>query len=277
LINLYWLQLNEADVPAANDWLSPTEVSRLAEFRIAKRRSDWRLGRWTAKRAIAGWMNLDPDPERLANIEIKATWSGAPEAYLNREPAPVSISLSHRSGLALCTIGPSNVMLGCDIEAIESRDDSFLDYFTAEERKAVASAQTTLRPTLVTLMWSAKESTLKALRTGLRLDTRSVVVTLPDHLQFLKKPCKEEAMAPWRPLQASWSHRRGFRGWWQVRDGLVITVVVDSPSEMPIPLNDLSKARSRQNIFSQSRITDSRGLEHAESECPAPLRLRESA
>jgi hypothetical protein len=36
-------------VPAENDWLSAIEGVCLNSMRFAKRRNDWRLGRWTAK------------------------------------------------------------------------------------------------------------------------------------------------------------------------------------------------------------------------------------
>ena len=52
-MELYWLEQTYADVPAENDWLSANEAVRLNTMRFARRRSDWRLGRWTAKNALA--------------------------------------------------------------------------------------------------------------------------------------------------------------------------------------------------------------------------------
>ena len=43
----------QADVPEDNDWLSADERARLNQMRIPKCGADWRLGRWTAKRALA--------------------------------------------------------------------------------------------------------------------------------------------------------------------------------------------------------------------------------
>ena len=54
----HWLEQTEADLPAANDWLSAGERLRLDGMRFAKRHADWRLGRWTAKRALAAYLNL---------------------------------------------------------------------------------------------------------------------------------------------------------------------------------------------------------------------------
>ena len=63
--------------------------------------------------------------------------------------------------------------LGCDLEVIEPRSEEFVaDYFTTEEQKMVSQAPIADRSKLLALLWSAKESALKALREGLRFDTR---------------------------------------------------------------------------------------------------------
>ena len=61
VMDVYWLEQSEADVPTADDWLSENEVARLNSLRVAKRRADWRLGRWTAKCAVAASLKLPGD------------------------------------------------------------------------------------------------------------------------------------------------------------------------------------------------------------------------
>ena len=223
-----WLEQTEADVPAENAWLSAEETARLNGMRIAKRRTDWRLGRWTAKRALASYLNLPAHSGVLNRIEIRPAPSGAPEGFLADQPAAVTISLSHGAGRAICAVAPAGVELGCDLEVIEPRSEAFLsDYFTAEEQALVARAPATDRARLSTLLWSGKESALKALHTGLRLDTRSVIVT-PDDASF--------ALNGWSRLQVRYSGSRIFHGWWQHIDNLVRTVVANSPLDSPIPL-----------------------------------------
>jgi hypothetical protein len=51
-MDVSWLEQTQADVPGADDWLSASEAILLNDRRIAKCRADWRLGRWTAKRAL---------------------------------------------------------------------------------------------------------------------------------------------------------------------------------------------------------------------------------
>ncbi|MBZ5586416.1 MAG: 4'-phosphopantetheinyl transferase superfamily protein, partial [Acidobacteriia bacterium] len=163
-MRVFWLEQTEADVPPSNDWLGPAELDRCNAFRFAKRRNDWRLGRWTAKCALAAYLDY---PWELARIGIQPAASGAPEAFLAGRPAPATISLSHRAGAAICAVAPAGVALGCDLEAVEPRSDRFLaDYFTEREQLLAASVSGEDRDWLVALLWSAKESALKALGTG---------------------------------------------------------------------------------------------------------------
>jgi 4'-phosphopantetheinyl transferase len=224
---VYWLEQTEADVPAENDWLSTGECVSLNGMRFVKRRTDWRLGRWTAKCAVASFLRMPADPPVLAKIEIRPAGSGAPEVFIANEPAAIALSISHSAGAAICAIAPSGVDLGCDREVIEPRSEAFVaDYFTRDEQALVAKASGAERAGLVTLLWSAKESALKALREGLRLDTRSVAVTQLDGAFDLNG---------WRPLRVC-ADGRNFPGWWQQAHNVVRTLVADPPSDSPILL-----------------------------------------
>ena len=119
-MNVYWLEQIQGDVPSGDDWLSPSETACQHALRFAKRRADWTLGRWTAKRALAAYLKLPAQPLVLAKIEIHPTASGAPEAFVDERPAAVAISLSHRDGRAICALAQSGVEPGCDLEVVES-------------------------------------------------------------------------------------------------------------------------------------------------------------
>lgn len=226
-MNVYWLEQIEADVAEGSDWLSLDEKARLASMRFPRRRDAWRLGRWTAKRALAICFSLPDDPQVLADLEIRSAPSGAPEAFFEGEPTAVSISLSHRSGVGLCAIAPSDIRVGCDLEVIEPRSEAFVaDYFTGGEQGLVARTLASDRPRLVTLLWSAKESALKVLETGLRLHTQSVTV----------QPRDGVGSSDWCPLVARYSDSQAFYGWWQSTDGMVRTVVCDTPTQAPAHL-----------------------------------------
>jgi 4'-phosphopantetheinyl transferase len=227
-MNVYWLEQTEANVPVENDWLSDNEAACLSGLRFAKRRADWRLGRWTAKRALSVCLNMPGHPQLFKKIDIRPAPSGAPEVFFSNQPSAVTISLSHRDGLAACAVAMSGVEMGCDLEVIEPRSDAFVaDYFTPEEQTMIARASAGDRPRLLALLWSAKESALKALHEGLRLDTRCVNVSL-----F----AAGFDLNGWSPLQVRYTGGQVFHGWWQNTGNILRTVVASQPLDSPIPL-----------------------------------------
>lgn len=227
-MNVYWLEQTEADVSAENNWLSASEAACLNGMRFAKRRADWRLGRWTAKRALSVCLDVPANPEVFKKMDIRPAQSGAPEVFFAGQLAAVTISLSHRNGVAACALAMSGVEMGCDLEMVEPRSDAFVaDYFTIEEQALVARTSLPDRPRLLALLWSAKESALKALHQGLRLDTRCVTVN-PLAASF--------DLNGWSPLQVCYSGGQVFHGWWQLADNILRTVVASPSPHSPIPL-----------------------------------------
>lgn len=183
-MNVYWLEQTEVDVRSEDDWLHASELVRLRAMRVPKRRTDWRLGRWTAKLAFAAYLDLPAHSRFLMDMEIRPAETGAPELYFADKPADASISISHCGGRAICAIAASGIELGCDLERIEPRTDAFIaDYFTDAEKAVIARTSAANNPRMLALLWSAKESALKVLQTGLRADTRSVMVN-PGNILF---------------------------------------------------------------------------------------------
>jgi 4'-phosphopantetheinyl transferase len=223
---IHWLTQTERDPPVGEQWLTAGEQSTLARLHVAKRRSDWLLGRWTAKRALAAYLGC---VSRLGRLEIRAAESGAPEVFLDGRAVPLSLSLSHAAGRGLCAITAAGVALGCDLERIESHSRAFVaDYFTDDEQRFIAAAPASDRACIVTLLWSAKESALKALREGLRLDTRSVAATIGGECAF----------DDWDPLSVHHGDSgRIFRGWWRRDGSCVVTIVADPAPRPPISLH----------------------------------------
>jgi 4'-phosphopantetheinyl transferase len=219
-VDVYWLEQRESDVPRGDEWLSGGEHARLDRLLVPKRRADWRVGRWTAKCAVSRYLNFPRDLEALAGIELRPAPSGAPEVFLHGRPAPLVLSLSHSRGTGLCAIAPAGSEVGCDLETVEPRSAAFLaDYFTEVEQQLVTRAPVAKRDQVMTLLWTAKESALKALRCGLRLDTRSVNAAPDEFLQT--------SGAEWRRVSVSHLGGKTFRGWWRESRDLVWTVVAD--------------------------------------------------
>jgi 4'-phosphopantetheinyl transferase len=98
----------------------------------------------------------------------------------------------------------------------------------------------------LTLLWSGKESVLKALRTGLRLDTRCVIVSpLDATLREDREGCIENpaftfrtlyGLNSWCPLQVRYTNGQIFHGWWQYTGSLLQTLVAAPPPGPPILL-----------------------------------------
>jgi 4'-phosphopantetheinyl transferase len=199
-MQIRWFDESEAGVPSHDHWLSSNEIQWQSGFRFPKRRNEWRLGRWIAKCAVAA--SIDHSPA-FSEIEVRPSPCGAPEVSYAGAPLPVSISISHRAGRACCALANGSLSIGCDLEVVEPRSPAFLsDYFTPEEECFLNQFPHVEQSRVATLLWSAKESALKALRTGLRADTRSVSV----HMRGTGRP-------DWQPYTAR--HAGGvLYGWW---------------------------------------------------------------
>jgi 4'-phosphopantetheinyl transferase len=214
-----------SEVPEGRDWLSAGECARLDGYRFPKRRGDWLLGRWTAKRALQAWYLHDGrTPPPFSAFEIRSAADGAPEVFLYGDAAPVSVSISHSSDRGFCVLAPPGMSLGCDLETVAGREVSLLnEYFRDEEIDLVSSAPKDDMPRVATLIWSAKESALKCMREGLRRDTRSVLVSLT-----------AEMALGWNPMSVRClGSGINYRGWWSCEEGFVLTVASDTPLTIP--------------------------------------------
>ncbi|OBB84898.1 hypothetical protein A5781_07160 [Mycobacterium sp. 852002-30065_SCH5024008] len=231
-----WLAMGEDDLPAGERWLAPAEAASLAALRFTKRRTEYLLRRLVAKHAVAAVTGRPTDPAALAGIEIRNAPSGAPYVCVEGTTLGLEVSITDRAGWAVCVARPAGEgaesPVGCDLELVEPRTPGFvLDFLTAAEREHVASrAAGDERDMAANLIWSAKESALKVLRTGLRRDTRSLEVALT---------------APrgdgWGELTVGAAEGAVFPGWWR-RDGrfvlTVATEVTAVAAEPPVALGD---------------------------------------
>ncbi len=238
---------NQPELAHAESWpglLSSAEMLVLSGLRLPKRRREWLLGRWTAKRLLSRWWRERTRQEmRLDDWTILAAPDGAPEAELpGVGRVAVSLSISHSAERALCALTEHGAV-GADIERIEARSEEFVrDYLTAGEFALVERARVVQLPAatidlLVMLIWSAKEAALKVARAGLREDTRSVEA-LP-HLQTLAAGPVEA----WTPLMLSspLAGLESLRAWWRQDQGYVLTLATNGDEEpRPEPLASTS-------------------------------------
>jgi 4'-phosphopantetheinyl transferase len=226
---IVWHSHGEADTPEALDWLTPREAARALGMHYAKRRNEFLLSRWTTKTALAHRLGLRADVTTFVRLEVGNAADGAPEALLDGRAVPVALSMTDRAGWAICALADAGTAIGCDLELVEPRSAAFVaDYFTPAEQQIVAAAHQDDRHRLANLIWSAKESALKVLRTGLRRDTRSVEVAL------------DGGPLPhgWAVLRVRTAEGRTFLGWWRRYGSFLVTIAADVTVAPPLALRE---------------------------------------
>jgi 4'-phosphopantetheinyl transferase len=217
-----------ADAPGDDAWLSPREAAWVARMRFPKRRTEFRLGRWTAKKALALYLGREASAEALGSIEIDRAPDGAPLPLVEGRPADAYVTMTDRADQAVCLVGPPGTALGCDLELVEPRSDAFVADFLTPAEQALVAAAGGERDLVANLVWCGKESALKVLRTGLRRDTRSVEVSFPGGA----------AVSGWTPMSVQAVEGAVFPGWWQRFGAFVLTLAATGPFAPPRPLVD---------------------------------------
>ncbi len=167
------------------EWLSPTEFTRQQTFRFPKRKQEWLSGRQTAKSLLLKTSKYLQNCQ-FSDFSIENYADGSPNVIRNGEILPGSISISHRSGFASAAWTPNPYdKIGIDLEVIEPKPASFVeDYFTIHETRNVFKHKPEDQPLISSLIWSAKEAVMKALQTGLRIDTRLIEIQIPSGAEF---------------------------------------------------------------------------------------------
>jgi 4'-phosphopantetheinyl transferase len=247
-----WLVCLADDIPLEAErppgFLSASERETFAGLRFPKRRREWLLGRWTAKqllrRSQATYRALPPSAISVAN-----DLDGAPYLSIEKEGRlELSLSISHRDDRAFCALSPSlPPIIGADMERIEPRDPAFVqDFFTANEAERVWACPSPARDTLVTVLWSAKEATLKALRHGLRVDTRRVEIR---HAAGIEPQQANSVAISWPAsevwhkveIQCALDGATHFDAWWRPHGEYVLTLAALVPTARPLVSNPQSE------------------------------------
>jgi 4'-phosphopantetheinyl transferase len=223
---IHWLVQASADLPLSHDWLTPPEQTRCAALKTEKRRREWLLGRWTAKRLMQAVLaQTERVSVPLNEFQVDSSPDGAPvagrlqDAWARR----FALSLSHSGGSAFCALVSGQAhAVGADLERIEPRSGAFVaDYSTDAEIAQLDCAPAGLHDTLITALWSAKEAALKAVRLGLTVDVRAVECRLAP---------ASVALSSWAPVDLRWDGRRvpralpALHGWWRIAGGFVLTL-----------------------------------------------------
>ena len=157
---------------AQPDVLSEEERARLATFTSESRRLEFVLGRTAARTLIAEAQNSDP---RDAGLAVNA--DGAPVVLAS----PLYLSIAHTGGREVWGgAAIARQPVGLDLERIRPRQPALWRRILSEDEHPMLDALGGPTDEAQTLLWSLKESVLKARRTGLRAGMRSVTLTHVD-------------------------------------------------------------------------------------------------
>lgn len=156
--------------------LSGPERTFLSRLQFPQRRRDWLLGRYVAKALCRAWLAQRGEDVPSDRLTIAAEEDGSPFALVaGRGRLPITLSISHRAGLALCALAePQDAPLGADLELCEPRPQGFAQDFFTEAELRLCRQVGGVR--IETEIWCLKEAALKATRQGLTADTRTVEV-----------------------------------------------------------------------------------------------------
>ena len=142
--------------------LHANEVSYYRSLHIQKRKIDFLLGRFAAKKALEHFLcGCD-----FSSVEI---FSGVFHQPVVRSPSPdgLSVSITHSQGIALALAHPDTHPMGMDVEAIiPSRISVLASEMTPREREFL-DANREEQINCYTHAWTAKEALSKVLRVGL--------------------------------------------------------------------------------------------------------------
>jgi phosphopantetheinyl transferase len=153
------------------------ELNEYRRFVVPKRKMEWLASRILIKRlvinSVESTLNLSP-----RSIVIRKKPSGVPFVEFAGIGKVGWLSMSHSNDGVFTAFSINGLHhFGVDLEFIEERSPQLIaDYFTESEARWVNASKGEEKKFLVNLIWSAKETYLKAIGKGLQLDTRRVEI-----------------------------------------------------------------------------------------------------
>lgn len=148
--------------------LGEQERDTFQALKIPKRQMEWLAGRLLVKEL---YRKVIDQSKPFNQIQIGRLDAGQPILLTDGQQTDVTISISHSNWWVAAALDPLGQPIGIDLEQVELRDEAFLtDYFTANERNWIENSPEFTRVQNTTLIWSCKESVLKALGQGLHID-----------------------------------------------------------------------------------------------------------
>ncbi|MBT3392553.1 MAG: 4'-phosphopantetheinyl transferase superfamily protein [Elusimicrobiaceae bacterium] len=147
--------------------LCAKEQEYFASLKFDKRKKDYLVGRYTAKKLLLE--NFVKNAKlSFKDISILKDEDGKPDLYINGEKSNIMLSISHSGDFASAIASTKLKFLGVDTEKIETRSESWAKQsFYNTEYPTNPQNQT---DEFFTTLWAKKEAVVKALGVGLSVD-----------------------------------------------------------------------------------------------------------
>jgi 4'-phosphopantetheinyl transferase EntD len=164
--------------------LSPREVPVFERLSNSRRKREWLLGRIAAKDAIRLLVSeLTGLRLSCGDIEIGSDQFGAPTAVVPQfsSGSKLTVSITHKDGLAIAVAGYSANRIGIDLEKIEAREVGLEKLLFSEGEQALLNKWIESNRDLnLSIAWAAKEAAAKAIGSGLKGDPKSLEIVAVD-------------------------------------------------------------------------------------------------
>lgn len=164
------------------EFLTGYELEKFTELAVEKRRIEFLFGRIAVKLLLLKVLKV---ADEFVNYEIINDEAGRPVGYLrfnDQEKIRLNhcISISHRGGSACAAVSIDSSSIGIDVELMELLDSAMYDDYFTEEEILTTSGLSVSTPFTLSLLWSIKESILKAAGKGLMVSARMVEIKRVD-------------------------------------------------------------------------------------------------
>lgn len=158
------IKYNEDNLSAFLAALHPVEKERYETFAHSKRKNSYLLGRVAAKHAISNFLKINIKPNEV-HID-----SGVFSFPVVRFSHPVQVSISHCQNIAIALAYDESHPLGVDLEQIDEKKADVIKSGLNPEELQLARSLNIAESVALTIIWSARESVSKILKTGITID-----------------------------------------------------------------------------------------------------------
>ncbi|MFP4229169.1 MAG: 4'-phosphopantetheinyl transferase family protein, partial [Salinivenus sp.] len=166
-VSLLGVIYDETSIPRWRDWLSEEERGRLMSFGSDQRKEAFLAGRAVARRLLGAKMDVAP-----AKVPLRRAEDGAVDVV----GTDWHVSIAHSGPRALAAAARHNV--GGDVERIVPRDPEVARFLLRPDERDLLDTLPYDRNRALLLVWTLKESVLKARRTGFRTSPKGLRLTV---------------------------------------------------------------------------------------------------